>query len=150
MVRIMSKKFLLLVCFIGFCAFSRGQVAKLFCNQKGVTCPVLFPPNCLRVDNILANYDTLYYEEDTLFVVFPDERQYVIRENVEMCELQGLVLKQSFVLRLESDFSSANFICITFNGVAILLKKHKGRHKYRQISIREESVQEFINNKRQQ
>ena len=102
------------------------------------------------MDNILANYDTLYYEEDTLFVVFPDERQYVIQENVEMCELQGLVLKQSFVLRLESDFSSANFICITFNGVAILLKKHKGRHKYRQISIREESVQEFINNKRQQ
>ena len=67
MVRIMSKKFLLLVCFMGFCAFSRGQVAKLFCNQKGVTCPVLFPPNCLRVDNILANYDTLYYKKDTLF-----------------------------------------------------------------------------------
>ena len=146
---IMSKKVLLLFCFVCFYVFSRGQVAKLFCNQKGVTCPVLFPPQCLRVDNILTNYDTLYYKKDTLFVVFPDERQYVIHENVEMCELQGLVLKQSFVLRLESDLSSASFICITFNGITIFLKKHKGGHKYRQISIREESFQEFINNKRQ-
>jgi len=133
MAMIMNKKVVLLftiVVFI-FCELLRGQSTKLYFN-KNDNVLLIFPHQCID-NNTLVNYDSMYYFNDTLFLLFPDERK-----RLEDCEggyeLQGVLFKKkSFVLDLKYKVFS-NYICIQTNGTIILLKKSR-KNKFRQIFI---------------
>jgi hypothetical protein len=135
MAMIMNKKFVLfftIVVFI-FCGLLRGQSTKLYFNKTDNVL-LIFPHQCIEKNNILVNYDSMYYFNDTLFLLFPDER-----ERLENCEggyeLQGVLFKKkSFVLDLKHKVSS-NFICIQINGTIILLKRSR-KNKFRQFFIK--------------
>lgn len=54
---------------------------------------MIFPHQCIKDNKILFNYDSMYNSNDTLFLLFPDERVF-LKDCKGAYELQGILFKK--------------------------------------------------------
>jgi len=113
---------------------------------KNMEKDIYFPKECLhnRDYRRIVSYDTTFNKSDTLYIILPDNREYVKQGKVDVVNRKGICPKKKKFIQSVQIQTNKRIIVLKCNWYTMVFEKKK-RNKYKLKYADREDFQDYVN-----